>query len=130
MFSIEIQFGKYRDLLKCCHRLSSLSISKSIDRQLAFHDIVDCFASFLPKANRLSIIQTIGTLFNMNNQEVRFRLCFEKKFQENSLFFRRNSIHLSQRLILMNRINNFSELDMLNYPFKRSRTRENLIDLI
>jgi hypothetical protein len=33
--------------------------------------MVDCFAAFLPKVNRLQIIQTIGTLFNMNNQEVR-----------------------------------------------------------
>lgn len=60
----------FSDLLKCCHRLSSLSISLSVHRQLAFYDIVDCFAAFLPKENRLQIIQTIGTLFNMNNQEV------------------------------------------------------------
>jgi hypothetical protein len=61
----------YRDLLKCCRRLSSLSISLSIHRQSAFYDILDCFASFLSKENRLQIVQTIGTLFNMNNQEVK-----------------------------------------------------------
>jgi hypothetical protein len=59
------------DLLKCCRRLSSLSISLSVHRQLAFYDVLDCFASFLSKGNRLQILQTIGTLFNMNNQEVR-----------------------------------------------------------
>lgn len=62
-----------RDLLKCCRRLSTLSISTSIHRQLAFSDLIDCFAAFLLKENRLSVIQTIGTLFNMNNQEVRWK---------------------------------------------------------
>ncbi|CAM4775034.1 unnamed protein product [Rotaria magnacalcarata] len=70
--SIHTRLVTLRDLLKCCHRLSSLSISLSVDRQLAFYDVLDCFASFLPKANRLQIIQSIGTLFNMNNQEVEF----------------------------------------------------------
>ncbi|CAF4266615.1 unnamed protein product, partial [Rotaria sp. Silwood2] len=70
--SINTRLVTLRDLLKCCHRLSSLSISLSVDRQLAFYDVLDCFASFLPKLNRLEIIQSIGTLFNMNNQEAEF----------------------------------------------------------
>ncbi|CAF1389080.1 unnamed protein product, partial [Rotaria sp. Silwood1] len=70
--SIHTRLVTLRDLLKCCHRLSSLSISLSVDRQLAFYDVLDCFASFLPKTNRSEIIHSIGTLFNMNNQEAEF----------------------------------------------------------
>ncbi|CAF1119887.1 unnamed protein product, partial [Rotaria sordida] len=70
--SIHTRLVTLRDLLKCCRRLSNLSISRSIHRQLAFYDVLDCFASFLPKLNRLEILQSIGTLFNMNNQEAEF----------------------------------------------------------
>ncbi|UJR34182.1 hypothetical protein I4U23_021588 [Adineta vaga] len=70
--SIHTRLVTLRDLLKCCHRLSSLSISLSIHRQIAFHDVLDCFASFLMKANRLEHIHSVGTLFNMNNQEAEF----------------------------------------------------------
>ncbi|CAF3592808.1 unnamed protein product [Adineta steineri] len=70
--SIHTRLVTLRDLLKCCHRLSSLSIALSIHRQIAFYDVLDCFASFLSKENRLQHIQAIGTLFNMNNQEAEY----------------------------------------------------------
>ncbi|CAF1553476.1 unnamed protein product, partial [Adineta ricciae] len=70
--SIHTRLVTLRDLLKCCRRLSSLSLSLSVHRQMAFYDVLDCFASFLTKANRLGHIQSIGALFNMNNQEAEF----------------------------------------------------------
>lgn len=74
-----------RDLLKCCHRLANLSLSRSIDRELAFHDVLDCFASFLPKPLRLDHLQSIGTLLNVNAQQV-FHSIFKEKFILFSLF--------------------------------------------
>ncbi len=112
-YFIKIEFFFCSDLLKCCHRLSTLSISLSIHRQLAFYDILDCFAAFLPKVNRLQIIQTIGTLFNMNNQEVRINYCFHQ-FVVSFFFLRQNFMHLNQYKNLMIVINNILQLDMLN----------------